>query len=84
MVDRDQVVTAVRGWINKHAAGRRDLPEDYALLDSGLLTSLMTLELIAFLQDRFGAEIADDDVTEENFGSVSAIADLVGARSRSG
>lgn len=79
-VDSTDVMTSLRQWIREHVAGNRVVPDDYPLIENGLLTSLDTLELILFLEQEFGIAIDDEAVTEENFRSVRAIAGLVSRR----
>jgi methoxymalonate biosynthesis acyl carrier protein len=73
----DDAVPEIRGWIQEKVTGSQDIPEDYPLIENGVLTSLQTVELVMFLEDRFGITIEDEEFSEENFGSVRAIAELV-------
>ncbi len=73
----DDAVPEIRGWIQENVTGSQDIPEDYPLIENGVLTSLQTVELVMFLEDRFGITIEDEEFSEENFGSVRAIAELV-------
>lgn len=50
---------------------------DGSLLDSGLLDSLGIFELVAFLQDTFGVEVADEDIVPDNFETVAQISSYV-------
>jgi acyl carrier protein len=68
---------AVRGWLQENVTGGREVPDDEALIENGVLTSLQTIELVTFLEDRFGIVVEDDEFDEENFGSVEAVARLV-------
>lgn len=43
------------------------------LLDSGILNSLGILQVVAFIDERFGFQVPDEDVVYENFNSVEAI-----------
>ncbi len=79
-VDSIDVMTSLRQWIREHVSGNRTIPDDYPLIENGLLTSLDTLELVLFLEQEFEIKIDDEDVTEENFRSVRAIAGLVSRR----
>ncbi len=47
------------------------------LLERGIIDSMGVLELISFIQDEFGIKVGDDDITEENFGTLAAIARYV-------
>jgi acyl carrier protein len=53
---------------------------DYSLLGNGIIDSMGALELLEFLQTEFGLAIADDEVTESNFGSLGSIARFVLAK----
>jgi len=64
------------------ASGRSDIADEDDLIDSGVVDSLGIFQLVAFLEETFGVAIADDAITPENFGSVSAIERLVASRSR--
>jgi len=68
---------AIRGWLQENVTGGREVPDDEPLIENGVMTSLQTVELVTFLEDRFGIMIEDDEFDEENFGSVDAIATLV-------
>jgi acyl carrier protein len=68
---------AVRGWLQENVTGGREVPDDEPLIENGVLTSLQTIELVTFLEDRFGIVVEDDEFDEENFGSVEAVARLV-------
>lgn len=50
-----------------------NLSADDDLLDSGILNSLGILQLVAFIDERLGIQIPDEDVVYENFHSVSAL-----------
>jgi acyl carrier protein len=43
----------------------------------GVLDSLAVLGVIGFIEPEFGVELSASDVTDENFSSIAAIADLV-------
>lgn len=53
------------------------------LLRLGIVDSLGFVELVEEVQSRFGVRVEDIEVTEENFGSIDAIAGFV-ERKRSG
>lgn len=50
------------------------------LLASDQLDSQGMMELVAFLEEEFGIEVADEDLFPENFKSVDAIAGYVGRK----
>jgi acyl carrier protein len=49
------------------------LADDTSLLDSGILDSLSLLQLVVFLEERFGITVGDADLLPENFASVNTI-----------
>lgn len=53
------------------------LTETDALLERGIIDSMGVLELISFIQDEFGITVGDDEITEENFGTLASIARYV-------
>ena len=54
-----------------------ELSTHYRLIDRGVLDSMAMFEVIAFIEDAFGVQIEDQDLTAENFETTSAIASLV-------
>lgn len=58
------------------------LGDDDALLAKGVIDSMGVMEMIGFLTSEFGIAVADEEVTEENLGSVSAIARFVTGKAR--
>ena len=79
-VGTEQVVPEIRGWLRQNVTGGRDVPENEPIIENGVLTSLQTVELVMFLEDRFGIMVEDEELDEENFGSVNAIAGLVAGK----
>lgn len=49
------------------------LSDDTSLLDSGILDSLSLLQLVVFLEERFGITVGDTDLLPQNFASVQTI-----------
>jgi acyl carrier protein len=52
------------------------------LLAKGIVDSMGVAELLGFLETEFGVAVADEDITEENLGSLNAIAQYVAPRLR--
>ncbi len=57
------------------------IDHDDDLLALGVIDSHGIVELVAFLDRRFGASIGDEDLTPENFASISSIERFVTSRS---
>jgi len=82
-VARETIVAATRRYILDNFLYTKPdarLDEDERLLERGIVDSMGVMELIAFLQDQFGINVAEADITEEHFGSLGAIATYVAAR----
>ena len=75
------VAAAIRGWLQENVTGNREVSDDEQLIEAGVLTSLQTVELVMFLEDSFGVTVEDEELDEENFASVSTIAELVKGKS---
>ena len=77
MATKFDVAPEIRNWLKENVTGGRDVADDEPLIENGVLTSLQTVELVMFLEERFGVVIEDEEFDEENFGSIGAIAGLV-------
>jgi acyl carrier protein len=53
------------------------LNDDDPLLERGVVDSMGIAEMLTFLDDEFGVKVADDEITEDNLGSLRAIATFV-------
>lgn len=60
--------------------GAVPIGHDEDLLSSDLLDSQGIMELVAFLEERFGIEVTEEDLFPENFQSVDAIVAFVGRK----
>jgi acyl carrier protein len=54
-----------------------ELADGDALLALGIIDSLGFVELVEEVQSRYGIRVDDIEITEENFGSIEAIARFV-------
>jgi acyl carrier protein len=50
-----------------------NLNEGEDLINAGILDSLSILQLVGFIEERFGIQVADEDVVYDNFMSVNAL-----------
>lgn len=83
-MDSHAALAQVREFVTENFLYARpdfDLGDNDALLGSGIVDSMGVMEIVAFLEERFGIEVQDVDITEENLGSLQAIASYVAARS---
>jgi acyl carrier protein len=57
-----------------------ELGDDDRLLEKGVVDSMGVAEMIAFVESEFGVFTSDEEVSEANFGSLSAIARFIAAK----
>ncbi len=56
------------------------LDDDVSFLEEGVVDSLGVMELVVFVEEQFGVQVADEEVTPEYFDSVNRLADYVEAK----
>lgn len=57
--------------------------DEASFLDEGIVDSVGVMELVAFVEEKFGVKVDDLEVTPENFDSVSRLAAYVRSKSTS-
>ena len=78
MATKAEVIPVLREHIIKEMLGQEVAPaDDTPWIEGGHLASLQTVELIAFIAERYGVEIEPEEVDETNFRSLDSIAGLV-------
>ncbi len=58
-----------------------ELDDSENLLAAGIIDSLGILRLVSFVEEKFGIEVPDEDVTIDNFQSVQSMSDYVASQS---
>jgi acyl carrier protein len=53
------------------------LNDDVDLLASGVIDSLGILRMVAFMEERFGVKVPDEDVVFENFQNIRVMAQYI-------
>jgi acyl carrier protein len=84
MLSTTEVLDSTRRYISENFLyARPDYVIDAGepLLGRGIIDSLGVMEIVEFLNTEFGIVAQDDDMTEENFGTLAGIARFVVARS---
>jgi acyl carrier protein len=61
-------------------ANGHSLAGDDSLLEAGVIDSVGVLELIEFIESRYGIQIPDNEVLPENLDSIDAIARYVATK----
>ncbi|MDQ1924676.1 phosphopantetheine-binding protein [Massilia pseudoviolaceinigra] len=59
------------------AAGQQNLNETVDIFETGLVNSLATIQLIAFLEKNFKIKVGLDDLDRANFNSIQAVCDFL-------
>ncbi|MFD7660660.1 phosphopantetheine-binding protein [Actinosynnema sp. NPDC059797] len=68
---------AVVGQFVRGKMPKVELGDDQDFFQLGFVNSLFAMELVMFVENRFGLRVPNDELRRENFRSVSAISDLV-------
>ena len=82
-----QVLARTRAYVTETFLYMRPgftLADQDRLLQRGVIDSMGVMELIAFLRTEFGVDVADDDITESNLGTLADIARYVTAKRGNG
>ena len=62
--------------------GEYDYADDDSFLEEGIVDSTAVLDLVMFVEESFGLTVDDEEITRDNFDSVSKLANFV--RSKQG
>ena len=52
-VSTENAAAEIQGWLKENVTGGREISPDEPLIENGVLTSLQTVELVTFLEERF-------------------------------
>lgn len=77
VIDGAQIVDEVSRFICATMlvdAPGQSLDADESLVQRGVIDSTGVLELVAFLEQRYGIRVGDDEITTDNLDSLNAIA----------
>jgi acyl carrier protein len=73
-------IEAIVEWIGRAAADRfpnEQIQSDTPIIENGILDSIEILNLVSFLEERFGIAVPVEAFVPENFASAEAITSLV-------
>ena len=76
----DETRTAIRAFVVENFLFGDDshpLPADLSLIDNDLVDSTGILELVGFLEERFGIQVADADIVPTNLDTIERIAGFI-------
>jgi acyl carrier protein len=60
------------------------LTNDISFLERGIIDSTGVLELVSFIEEKFGVTVEDDELTPENFDSLSRLSSYVSKKMNNG
>lgn len=60
---------------------RGALTPDFKLIENHVVDSMGLLMLVSFIEERFGIQLADEELAPEHFGTLQSIAQLVERKS---
>jgi acyl carrier protein len=73
----------VKSYIQQAAYVEKDKIQDNSMIfKEGYFDSMGFITLISFLEEEFGIQTDDADLTEENFESINAITDFVARKTQ--
>ncbi|MFQ5706815.1 MAG: acyl carrier protein [bacterium] len=58
-------------------SNKKSLDPDEDLLNQGIIDSMGVLQLVAFIEEKFAVEVADEDIVPENFRSINCLVSFV-------
>jgi len=80
---RDGIRDQFRGFIIGNFAvpgGEAGLKNDASLLEEGIMDSTGVLDLVMFIEETFGIQVKDEELTPENLDSVDRLVTFVEKR----
>jgi len=73
--------TEIRGFLVSSFGQRvAECGDTDSLLENGIIDSIGVLELVSYIEQRFGVTVTESEMMPENFDSVSAIAAFLARR----
>ena len=80
---KDEIKAGVRQYIATQFLPDEDpenIGDDTELINTGVLDSLATLNLVSWLEERFGVRVEAHEIDVDHLNTLSLIADLVAAK----
>lgn len=80
---QQQSIDRIRAFVQENFLYMRpdfELGDDDRLLERGVVDSLGVVEVVQFVEQEFGIEVAEEEISEANLGSLQAIARFVGTK----
>lgn len=80
-MDSSGIAAELAAYLNRDPRIDGSIGPDTELVESGHIDSLAILDLVVFVEERFGVQLTADDLNPQNLASVAALASLVASRS---
>jgi acyl carrier protein len=83
LADTAAIEHAVREFLTDNfplSGDATELDRDESLIGAGVIDSTGVLEVIGFVEERYGVEIADEEVLPENLDSIASIGRFVAGK----
>jgi acyl carrier protein len=79
MGEAQKIEVRIREFMLQHfpLARKSGLPIGQKFLESGMVDSLGILDLVLFLEQEFGLQVSDEELSPENFDSLEAVSTFV-------
>lgn len=71
-----QVVVRVRGFLSRYLEDS-DFDDETELITSGLINSLVAMQLVLYIEEEFNIAVNNDDLNIRNFNTMRNIADFI-------
>ncbi|MFZ0427810.1 MAG: acyl carrier protein [Acidobacteriota bacterium] len=76
----ENIASAIRAYIAQNilfSGESYPYSDDASLLDEGIVDSMNVLELVNFVEEKFGIKVNDPEIVPDNFDSVRRLASFV-------
>ena len=82
MLQNTEISAKIHSWVIGHfpLAKERNIGTSDSLLDSGIVDSLGTLDIVMFLEQEFGLIVDEEEMLADHFDSVESISKLVSSK----
>ena len=79
----NQINTAIRKFIVENflfGSSENGLEDSDSFLEKGIIDSTGILELIAYLEEKYGIEVKDEEIVPENLDCINSIVIFIGRK----
>ena len=82
MLQNTEISAKIHNWVIGHfpLAKERNIGTSDSLLDSGIVDSLGTLDIVMFLEQEFSLIVDEEEMLADHFDSVETISNLVSSK----